>query len=1288
MPRSFDPDDLDDDLDELLDGELTATERRDRAVGPDVHFPPAVWASLLAAANVFPSETRGRGQRYAQDGHVRAIHATDDRIDAIVVGTDTYEVVWQKAGQGWATTCTCPVGRTCKHAYAAVWFLVLRGQRRRVPERGPPARAAVPPRLAGRRADAVDLLGQIRSATEPWILQDAVVRLVQQIGGAGLSPYAIPFHELAAEPDPELRCWRLTEFIASRTGGVIPRALYPYRDRADLAARHTERVREELARDVVAWAGRLRRGPERRLRVVLGLVRRSDGSVGVVVEPRLSTARLADAPRTLQQLQHLQGELANDPAVLTPEEAAIVYWLTAHAVGGASTRGAAVLPSANLGGLLERIVDSPLGAWSDTIDPALAAAAGVVPGGRIQLSSHPVRLVPDAVERDDQTWLGLCYVWADGRRRDFDQVVRVERGYGTHAATGLVIADGQFSTVVSEPPAHLVDRFRETRGVPLSGATRVPLLRQLARGFPHLLETLRTHTRTHAVEAAIVLELHDEEWLQIRVLATPPGWRPGGETRTDGAHFEYVPDHGWTRLAVEPALAAAVGLDVPVPPSAAEPGDEPIAQGVAAAVPVPALDGGEPSAVEAVAPTVCWADEPDAPAVESALAWLEEIRSGAGTARAAWAQPPEGAEQQGGWWFLLNPKRLEQVADAWAHRPVDVSFYGTTRVRRLLEGAEVVPRLRVDPSGVDWFSVSAEWHAEGLALSEDDLATLRAAKTRFVKLSTGWTDRAATGQQEAVADVLADLGIEAGSGPERISVWQLAGARPESLRALERIGLDAETLRSIEQLRARVEAFEGLPAVPPAPGFTADLRSYQTRGVEFLNWTAGLGLGAILADDMGLGKTVQALGWLAHLRATDPEGGPSLVVCPASVVHNWERETARFLPGWRVLVLGRGEERHAQRADIAQFDLVITNYALLRHDIDAWREVSLRVAILDEAQNIKNPDAAVTRAALGLRAKHRLVLTGTPLENRALDLWSLMNFASPGYLGSRKEFAARYDRADTPPHRRALLAARLRPVLLRRLKREVAQELPERIEERRDCELSPGQRKLYLAELRRSQQLVQRLDDRPAEFNRQRIQILAALTRLRQICCHPKLAGGAANLGSGKFEALFELLEPLLAEGHKVLVFSQFVECLKLLAGELKTRAIPHHLLTGQTVKRAAVVQAFTDDPKPCVFLVSLKAGGTGLNLTAASYVVLFDPWWNPAVEAQAIDRVHRIGQDKTVVAYRLVASGTIEDKIWELQQRKAALVQDVLGESGFGRALTRDDLAYLFERADEVEGA
>jgi len=250
--------------------------------------------------------------------------------------------------------------------------------------------------------------------------------------------------------------------------------------------------------------------------------------------------------------------------------------------------------------------------------------------------------------------------------------------------------------------------------------------------------------------------------------------------------------------------------------------------------------------------------------------------------------------------------------------------------------------------------------------------------------------------------------------------------------------------------------------------------------------------------------------------------------------------------------------------------------------------------------------------------------------------------------------------------------------MLRRLKREVAPDLPERIEERRDCELTRGQRQLYLDELRRGRELVLRMAADPESLSANKLSILTALTRMRQVCCHPALAGGAPGLGSGKFDAFFELLEPLLAEGHKVLVFSQFVECLKLLADELTRRELPYHVLTGQTTRREQVVAAFQTDERACAFLISLKAGGTGLNLTAASYVVLFDPWWNPAVEAQAIDRTHRIGQDRTVIAYRMLTEGTIEERIWELQQKKAALVKDVLGEEGFARTLSRADLEYL----------
>jgi SNF2 family DNA or RNA helicase len=586
--------------------------------------------------------------------------------------------------------------------------------------------------------------------------------------------------------------------------------------------------------------------------------------------------------------------------------------------------------------------------------------------------------------------------------------------------------------------------------------------------------------------------------------------------------------------------------------------------------------------------------------------------------------------------------------------------------------------LRVESSGVDWFTVSAEWEAEGLSLSEEDLAALRRSSGPYVKIGSRWLRREDADRIERASEAFADLGLEPGTGPRRMSVWQLAQVQPETLRLFESLAEGPEAVESVRRLRQAIADFTGLPEVEVSPGFRGELRPYQRQGVDFLAFVTGLGMGAILADDMGLGKTVQTLAWLLWLRDRTPDLGPALVVCPASVVHNWARETERFAPGLRVALLTSGGHRHELLREAGDHDLLVTNYALLRRDLEVWKSVPLGVAILDEAQNIKNPNAAVSRAALELQARHRLILTGTPLENRALDLWSLMAFANPGMLGTRSRFVATYDGAAATPWARRLLAARLRPVLLRRMKSEVARDLPERIEERFDCDLHPGQRRLYLGELARSRALVQTLSGTPDGLERNRIAVLAALTRLRQICCHPALAGGADTLGSGKFDALWEILEPLLAENQKVLVFSQFVRCLDLIEAELKTRGIHYYVLTGKTIRREEVVNAFQGDERPCVFLVSLKAGGTGLNLTAAAHVVLFDPWWNPAVEAQAIDRSHRIGQTQTVIAYRLLTRGTLEEKIFELQQRKAALAQDILGEDGFARSLSRGDLEYL----------
>jgi SNF2 family DNA or RNA helicase len=381
-----------------------------------------------------------------------------------------------------------------------------------------------------------------------------------------------------------------------------------------------------------------------------------------------------------------------------------------------------------------------------------------------------------------------------------------------------------------------------------------------------------------------------------------------------------------------------------------------------------------------------------------------------------------------------------------------------------------------------------------------------------------------------------------------------------------------------------------------------------------------------------------------------------------------------------VLVLESGAARHNLRKQIPEHDLIVTNYALLRRDLAALQKFDFQAIVLDEAQFIKNPSAQVTQSVKQLKASQRLALTGTPLENRMLDLWSIVDFVQPGYLGTQADFTQNYepkgDDVNAQKIARRRLSAKLRPLMLRRLKKQVAKDLPDRIEERRDCVLSDDQRKLYLAELRRSREQIMQMVAQQG-VAKSKIHVLAALTRLRQICCHPQLVGN--DTASGKTETLFELLDSLVAEGQKVLVFSQFVQMLELLEKECCERQISTHILTGQTKDRQEVVSAFQNDPNPAVFLLSLRAAGTGLNLTTASYVVLYDPWWNPAVEAQAIDRSHRIGQTQTVNAYRLISPGTVEEKIWELQQSKAQTIADVLGEEGFARSLSKADLEYLF---------
>jgi len=1231
----------------------------------DLVLPTLPLDELAATLPQFSQAVAKRGRDYANTRRVGPLHVEGSLVTAAVFGTDTYATSWEWIEDQWYPECTCPVGPYCKHAYAVACRVLALATTEGWAESRP---APVAPRTS--------LLERLRVANNTW---DRERLLGEALGGA---PKLVAhlhrpvWQSILSEPDPDVFCWLAAREILHHSDGWLPRELAPYREREDLAATVTRREREAVASALLQWAAQQRGGGERHLRVVFTLERDAAGRVDVMSEARLTTPRMADEPRTMSQLMQLRSEVRRNAQLLPPDQVALLDWLADERGSLGYFATARSLSGTALRVLLTRIADSPLASWASTVPDDLAARAGVAPGDPVRLRRDPVRILPQCVARDGEMHVDLCCFWSDGTTRRLDEVVYVSgaQPWSAPAEPSFILADGSFSLVVEEPPAALREQFQRVGGLAVPAAERGPLLARLTAAFPHLYGALGAHTCLHRVVCSVALDLRADDWMQIRLfaVAASEAWQPGAPVADGTVLFEYTPDGAWTRVAGRLAAAPddaptyegiAVATPLEVTPAAAVPGDVP-------------TDGAVPEGD-------VWIEAPDPTCVEPIVAWLATVHAAPGTRKLPGGHRPDWPDATVGWWMLARRRRMEEFADAWDRRPSGVAYFGTDGVRRLLSGTDrVVPQIRIESSGVDWFAVSADWQAEGLQLSDADIAKLRAATTRFVRLPSGWVRRDAVAVQEQAALVLADLGVEPGQGSQRLTLWQLAGAKPESLQALEHLGADAAALRAVQQLRTRVAGFTGLPSVPVPTGLRAELRPYQQRGLDFLAYTAGLGIGAVLADDMGLGKTVQALAWLLHMREQEPQGGPSLVVCPASVVHNWAREAAHFAPALRVLLLTSGSERHALRRDIATHDLIVTTYALLRRDLEEWRSVDLRAAILDEAQNIKNPDAVVSRAALALRARHRLALTGTPLENRALDLWSIMAFVNPGYLGSRGQFSARFDRPDAPAHVRTLLAAKLRPVLLRRMKREVATDLPERIEERRDCELGKQQRQLYLAELKRSRALVDELAAAPGGVRQNKITILAALTRLRQICCHPALVGGRSGLESGKFEALFELLEPLLAEGHKVLLFSQFVQCLKLLAKEMQRRHIAHHTLTGQTVKREQVVTAFQEDPQPGVFLISLKAGGTGLNLTAASYVVLFDPWWNPAVEAQAIDRTHRIGQDRTVIAYRMLALGTIEEKIWELQQRKAALARDILGEDGFARSLTRADLDYLLAEA------
>lgn len=562
---------------------------------------------------------------------------------------------------------------------------------------------------------------------------------------------------------------------------------------------------------------------------------------------------------------------------------------------------------------------------------------------------------------------------------------------------------------------------------------------------------------------------------------------------------------------------------------------------------------------------------------------------------------------------------------------------------------------------------------------------------RYVRLTSG--DLVRIGDNLKVAQELADgLGVSV----EELAAGRagLASARSLLIDALleradgVRLERDAGFRRIVRDFESYGDADIDVPA-----GLEATLRGYQEDGFRWLGTLERLGFGGILADDMGLGKTLQVIAHVLAQKETG-RGGCTLVVCPASLVYNWMSEISRFAPGLAaVAVLGTKAARRVLIGGHEGADILVTSYDLLRRDVEEYAPLHLSRVVLDEAQYIKNPKAQVTRAVKCLDADVRLALTGTPIENRLAELWSIFDFLMPGYLGTRDQFAKRYEgpvEAGEADGQRLLQCA-VGPFVLRRLKSEVLAELPEKTESVVMAQMGPKQKKLYLSYQDRIALQVQhmvRAGD-PSGLGREKLKVLAELTRLRQICCDPRLCIEGYQDGSAKLETCLELVSQAVDAGHKALVFSQFASMLDLLALRLSEAHLSYFQLTGQTSKEARerLVRRFQEGEAD-VFLVSLKAGGVGLNLTAADVVIHYDPWWNVAAQDQATDRAYRIGQRRDVTVFKLICEGTVEERILKMQESKRGLAESVLGAEAVRSAtLTRDDVLALLGQAPLAQG-
>ncbi|GAB6038794.1 DEAD/DEAH box helicase [Fundidesulfovibrio butyratiphilus] len=633
-------------------------------------------------------------------------------------------------------------------------------------------------------------------------------------------------------------------------------------------------------------------------------------------------------------------------------------------------------------------------------------------------------------------------------------------------------------------------------------------------------------------------------------------------------------------------------------------------------------------------------------------------------------------------WFLEPEEAIVFLLDAYPKLVEKYRVFGEknlTRYKVRLSQPVIVAEVESDEKE-KWFNLDLAVEYDDQRVPIEKIWKAWTQGKRYVQLKDGSYTSLPESWLNRLGHKLRALGFDPEKPPQKKFKQFEAPVLDKILEDLP----EAQTDSFWNKLKEKIHSFKEITALKPPKGLNASLRPYQLQGLSYLNFLREYGFGGILADEMGLGKTVQTLSFVQHM-VEHGSKEPNLIVVPTSVLPNWDREAEKFVPQLKRLIV-YGAKREGLFKKIAESNLVITTYALLRRDLDELLNFEFQAIILDEAQNIKNPNTITARSVRRLKGRMHLCLSGTPIENNLFELWSLFEFLMPGFLGSQNAFQRGIVKPIKDGDEETLdyLRGRVKPFIMRRTKGEVAKDLPPKVENVHYCALIEEQSELYSALAKKLRdQVLKDVDEKG--MAKSQMSILDALLKLRQICCHPRLLkldmpGFNTNLPSGKFDTFKDLVTDIVEEGHKVLVFSQFVQMLHIIRSWLQISQMPFAYLDGSSKDRFDQVDRFNNSPDIPIFLISLKAGGTGLNLTSADYVIHYDPWWNPAVENQATDRTHRIGQLRQVFAYKLICQNTVEEKILKLQDMKKGVAEAIIPGQDAWKSLTRTDLEMLFE--------